>query len=423
MNLVGASMLNALAVGVKLLTYVGLNKILAVYIGPAGYAVVGQFQNFIAIVTTFAGGAINGGVVKYTAEYADNADLQRRAWRTAGTISLVVAFVFAVVVALFSQAIAQGLLSNGGYQDVVLWFALAFPFFVLNALLLSILNGRKEIRRYVLINIVGSIVGLLVTGALSITLGLRGVLIALAVNQSLIFLFAVAYSMRGPWFRLRNLWGEVDRDMARKLAGFAMMSLTSAAVMPLVQMLIRDHIVDVYGLRWAGQWQAVTKISDLYLMLVTSTLGVYYLPRLSEIRQAAELKKEILVGYAYILPFTALVSLAIYLLRDEMIRMLFTPDFADMGQLLGFQLLGDVVKMASWLLGYTLIGQAMVLPFIVTEILFGAISLMLVHALTPIFQVQGVVIAYCLSYALHWLAMMYLVQSRIRTMEQVGRHA
>lgn len=72
MNLLKTSFLNGVAVLIKTATMFILNKILAIYVGPAGYAAIGQFQNFIQIITTFAGSAINTAVIKYTAEYHED---------------------------------------------------------------------------------------------------------------------------------------------------------------------------------------------------------------------------------------------------------------------------------------------------------------------------------------------------------------
>ncbi|WP_151802439.1 oligosaccharide flippase family protein, partial [Acinetobacter guillouiae] len=85
MNLLKTSVLNGVAVLIKTATMFLLNKVLAVYVGPAGYAAIGQFQNFIQMVTTFAGSAINNAVIKYTAEYYDDENKQRAIWKTAGT--------------------------------------------------------------------------------------------------------------------------------------------------------------------------------------------------------------------------------------------------------------------------------------------------------------------------------------------------
>jgi PST family polysaccharide transporter len=64
MNLVKTSLLNGIAVAIKVASALVLNKILAVYVGPAGYAVIGQFQNAVSIVVNLAGGAVATGVTK-----------------------------------------------------------------------------------------------------------------------------------------------------------------------------------------------------------------------------------------------------------------------------------------------------------------------------------------------------------------------
>src|SRR6185369_2998685 len=112
MTLIKTSLLNGIAVVVRMLSSLVLNKILAVYIGPSGYAVIGQLQNLISLVTSFANGAINTGVTKYTAEYFDDEPRQQAIWRTAGGISLVGSLIAAAVIALFSRPLAKSFLGS-----------------------------------------------------------------------------------------------------------------------------------------------------------------------------------------------------------------------------------------------------------------------------------------------------------------------
>lgn len=98
MNLFETSVLNVIAVLIKTATMFMLNKILAIYVSPSGYAAIGQFQNFIQILTTFVGGAVNTAVVKYTAEYYDDVSRQRAVWRTAGSIILIFSITASVVI-------------------------------------------------------------------------------------------------------------------------------------------------------------------------------------------------------------------------------------------------------------------------------------------------------------------------------------
>ena len=103
MTLIKTSLLNGIAVIIKMLTLLGLNKILAIYVGPTGYAALGQFQNAVQMITTFASGALNTGVTKYTAEYYEDEVRQHTVWRTAGTIALLGSLTTAILVTIFNK--------------------------------------------------------------------------------------------------------------------------------------------------------------------------------------------------------------------------------------------------------------------------------------------------------------------------------
>jgi len=413
MNLIKTSSLNAIAVVVKMLVGLFLNKILAVYVGPAGYAVIGQFQNAIAMITGFASGAINTGVVKYTAEYCHDEREQVRVWQTATRITVCCSAGFALVVALFNRQLAVIFLKEARYGSIFLWFSCFLLFFVLNALLLAILNGKKDVGRYVLTNIGGSLLMALVTALLARGAGLYGALLALSINQSVAFIVTLLVCRNAEWFRLKNLWGGFDRRAAKGLSGFTLMALTSAAMVPVTQILIRNNIVRELGWAAAGHWQGIWKISEMYLMVVTTTLSVYYLPRIAELSDAAELKLEIIGGYKKILPMAALGALSIYLLREWLVQLLFTAEFAAMKDFFVFQLLGDVVKIASWLLGYVLLGKALVKLFISTEIIFNLIFVVLSGLLLPAYGINGVTASYLATYILYFITI-YLLLGRYR---------
>ena len=106
MNLLKTSALNGIAVLIKTATMFILNKILAVYVGPSGYAAIGQFQNFIQIVTAFAGSSINTAVVKYTAEYYDDENKQRAIWKTSGSIVVIFSILVAVLILIFQKKLS-----------------------------------------------------------------------------------------------------------------------------------------------------------------------------------------------------------------------------------------------------------------------------------------------------------------------------
>jgi polysaccharide transporter, PST family len=413
LTLIKTSLLNAIAVGVKMLTLLGLNKILAVYVGPAGYAALGQFQNAVQMISTLAIGAINTGVTKYTAEYHDDEARQKAVWQTAGTIALIGSVLFSLLVFAFRAELAHWFLSDVSLAPVFGWFAATLVLFVLNTLLLAILNGKKDIHRYVLANIAGSLFALLVTSVMVVQWGLKGALVGFAVYQSLAFFVTLALCVRTPWFRLSHLFGRMDIAVAKNLAKYTAMALTTAATVPLSHILIRNHLGQTLGWEAAGYWEAMWRLSGAYLMLVSTTLSVYYLPRLSELKTSSEIRREILAGYRVLLPVAAVFAMLVYLLRDFIIETLFSADFLPMERLFFWQLVGDMLKIASWLFAYVMLGKAMTNIYITTEIMFAVIFIAGVNWFVAKLGLTGVVVAYAATYFLYLISIVLLVTKKM----------
>ncbi|MCF5022048.1 oligosaccharide flippase family protein, partial [Pseudomonas lactis] len=296
MTLIKTSLFNSIAVLVKILTLLGINKILAVYVGPAGYAALGQFQNAMTIITTFASGALNTGVTKYTAEYVEDELKQITIWKTAGTLAIGISVLFSLLVAVFSVPLAKLFLGDAAYASVFLCFSVALSFFVLNALLLAILVGKKEVPRYVMANIVGSLLSIGFVFYFVMLWGAYGALIALATFQSVAFFITLIICWNLKWFKISNFYGKIDKGAAKNLSKFALMAIVSAACVPVSQILVRQYVVQNLGVESAGYWEALWRLSSAYLMLVTTVLSVYYLPKLAELKTHAGLRSEIVNG-------------------------------------------------------------------------------------------------------------------------------
>jgi len=403
MTLIKTSLLNGIAVVIKMLTLLGLNKILAIYVGPSGYAALGQFQNAVQMITTLASGAINTGVTKYTAEYHEDEAKQHAVWRTAGTISLVGAVLVAIGIITFNKALASWFLKDESLGSVFIWFAATLVLFVFNTLFLAILNGKKEIRRYVTANIAGSLFALTVTTVMAIQLGLYGALVALAIYQSLTFFVTLILIYKARWFKLTYMLGGIDRQSARNLFKFTAMALTSAICVPLSHILIRNHLGETLGWEAAGYWEAMWRLSAAYLMLVTTTLSVYYLPRLSELQHPGDIRNEILQGYKVIFPVVVFFGLMIFFLRKLIIGFLFTTEFFPMESLFLFQIIGDTIKIAAWIMSYLLLAKALVGAYIFSEVLFSVFFYLLIFSTTSYFGIQSASISYAISYLFYFV--------------------
>jgi PST family polysaccharide transporter len=420
LSLIKTSLLNAVAVGVRMLTLLSINKILAVYVGPTGYAALGQFQNAVQIISALASGAINTGVTKYTAEFENNEAQQSAIWRTAGKIALSSAGVLSIVVFLFRETLAFWFLGDDKLGAVFGWLAVALIPFVLNSLLLAILNGKNDIARYVLANIAGSVFALGLTALLVVNFGLLGALISLAVYQSLAFLVTLSLCVTAPWLRWRMLVGQVDWSVAKNLAKYASMAVVTAATVPLCHIQIRDFLGQEIGWEAAGYWEAMWRLSGAYLMFITSTLSVYLVPKFSSLFTVEELKLEILSTYKFVMPLVFFTVIFLYICRDFIIQNLFSLEFSNMRVLFFWQLVGDFLKIGSWIIASILLSKAMYIEFIVSEIFFSILFYFLVRFLVPFYGLEGAAIAHAVNYLLYWIFVLLII---VKNKSHITKHS
>nr|GEU28479.1 aminotransferase/S-adenosyl-L-homocysteine hydrolase [Tanacetum cinerariifolium] len=256
MSLIRSSLLNGIAVAVKVGAAMLLNKVLAVYVGPSGYAVIGQFQNALAVALSLGGGVMGPGVTKGTAQHFDNRAQQHAVWQTALKLTLSATLVASIIFIVAHQWLSGKLLERADMGSVFIGLGLALPAIALNNLLLAIINGKKDVATYVSANIAGSLLSLIVVAALTYLWGLYGALLAIAISPAAALLATGALVARRDWFKLTSLWGKIDRPTVRELSGFGLMGLTSAIMAPLSYMFIRNHLSAALGLDAAGYWQA-----------------------------------------------------------------------------------------------------------------------------------------------------------------------
>lgn len=194
-----------------------------------------------------------------------------------------------------------------------------------------------------------------------------------------------------------------DAQMTRQLAVFSLMTLTSTLVPQLVTIMVRDHLALQYGWRQVGYWQAVSRVSDAYLLFFTTAINVYYLPKLASLHGAAALRRELRNAYRYVMPAVIVMALGVYVCRDWITWLLFDTQFAAAAPLYGPQLLGDVIKIAAFVLSYVMLAKAMTRLFVMSECVFAASYLALVYVFTAQFGLIGAMYAFAANYVLYLL--------------------
>ncbi len=383
-------------------------KIIAVVIGPVGVALIGQFNNFTQIVMTLALGGVSSGIVKYTSEFKNNSFELRKIWCSITFLSGVLLMPITIFLIIFHNWIAKQFLHDIQYGFVILIFAIMLVFYVANTFLLNILNGLHEIKQFNMLNAFNSILGLCVSIVLVYQYKIWGALLSLVSSQSITFFMIVFFVRKKTWFYLANFFGKADRYYLKKLLGYTAMSLTSVCIIPTSQIFVRTFLTNSVSWDVAGCWQAVQKISDAYLMIIYAALGTYFLPKYASLNSKKLIDKEIANGMLLIVAPLCCVALLIYVFRDFIIVFLFTKKFLIMGQLILWQLLGDVFRVLSYFFTNLVHAKAKIRIHIISEIFFGAVYVLSSYFFILYIGAAGSTLSFLFTYFIFFIFFLIL---------------
>ena len=204
-----------------------VNKVIAVFIGPSGVAIVSQFQNFIGISSSAATGGIQQGVVKYVAEVREDEEKKAIVLSTSLKITLIFTLFVGIITSIFSKYLSTILFDSNKFQFVLVVFGITVVLFGLNKLLMSILNGSGEIKKLVGVKISSNLFGLLITASFAYFYGINGALTALALSQSIIFFVSLLFVLKSDWFKRKLFSKKLNKEYSIKLFKYSLMAIST----------------------------------------------------------------------------------------------------------------------------------------------------------------------------------------------------
>ncbi len=397
-NLFKITSLNSFSIVVKIGIGLVTSKLLALFVGPNGMALVGNLRNFIATIESVSTLGFQNGIVKYIAENEQNRIKIQKIITTVFVSLFIVTILSSGILYFFSDYWNFKIFGNH-FQYAIIFKILAFvvPFYAFSIVFLAIINGFSQFKKVVYINIIGNIIGLLVSLFLILNYSVFGALLSIIITPSLLF-FVTIFFLNKQINLFENLKIRYfDFKIIKNLSSYSLMALISSILGPLVFLAIRKNVIENLGLQSAGFLETLTRISSYYMMFIGTLLSVYFFPKLSTAQNIRETKRVFSLYFKSILPLFILGVTTVYFLRFFIIRILFTKEFLPVTDLFFWQLLGDIFKVASLILGYQFFAKKLTTAFIISEILSFAVLYISSIYFIKTLGIQGVVMAQALD--------------------------
>ncbi len=403
----GASVINILIGLVRI-------KIAALVLGPAGIGLIGLLNNLMSTAANVATLGMGTVGTRQIAEAAGRNDHHAiaAARRALFWAALLLAVAGAAIFWLLRDVLATQVLNNPAMTSQVAWLALGVALTVAGSAQGALLNGLRHIGDLARASVYASALATLL-GVVTLLLWREKGLIAYILLTPLAgFLLAHWYVARlpkvqsppTPLHEIRRQWHTLARlGIAFMLAGL---------VGTLGQLAVRTMVQNQLGTASLGHFEASWTISITYIAFVLGAMGTDYYPRLTAVindhtavNQLVNEQTEIAVLLA------GPVLLAMLGLAPWVINLLYSSQFAEAATLLRWQILGDILKVLTWPLGFIILAAGQGRTFLITETMAMAIFVLSTWLGLPYLGLPAAGVGFLIMYLI-FLPMMYWLARR-----------
>jgi PST family polysaccharide transporter len=386
-------------------------KAAAVLLGPSGVGIIGLLQNLMTTASNVAALGFRTSGTREIAEAAGKGDsLGMAAARRAlfwGTVVLSLAGGCAVWLA--RDFLATRLLHDGSRAADVGWLAVGVVLSVASGSQTALLSGMRRIGDLARIGIMSATMATAIGTCVLAVLRSDGILFFVLVGPSATFLLGLWYSTR-----LAPIGADATpiRDMFSRWKNFALLGVAfmlSGFAENLGELAVRGIIVEHQGLDGAGHFQAAWTISAMYTSFILSSMGTDYYPRLAgSLEDHAAANRLINEQTQVALLLAGPLLILMLACAPWVIRLLYAAAFHDAASVLRWQLVGDVLKVACWPIGYLMLATGDGKRYLLTTVCMMVVFVAAVAIALPVIGLEASGLGFLLMYATY-LPMSYAV--------------
>jgi O-antigen/teichoic acid export membrane protein len=391
-------------------------KALALLLGPVGVGVASLYVGFLNTAGTLATMGLGTVGTRQIAESFSREDARavavaRRAmfWGT-----LVLAGAAALAIWSLRSVLAGWILGNRSYASAIGWLAIGVGLLVAAASQSALLQGTYRIGDLARVTIVAAVLNAALGIGFLWKWGQHGLIGYVLVGPLSTFAVGHFYVSRLPKTgKLTVTWSEVAREWS-SLLRLGLAYVGGGLSLTLTQLWIRIFVGKTLGRAPLGQYQAAWTISMYYVSFILTAMAADYYPRLTAVIHDHDGARRLVNEQSEIaLLLSTPVFVGMMASAPWVMHILYSSQFTPAVVLLRWQVLGDVLKVASWPLGFVMLAAGDGKTFFWSECATNLLTAILVVVLAPLIGLRITGIAYLATYVFYLPLVFWLARRRI----------
>lgn len=397
MQIFKSSLWTILWIGTRMISSFLINKMVSIFYGPSGIALLSHIQNIFGTFLTLCQEGINKGMIAALSIPSIDQENQRNiivsgAKWSAGLYMLIILvslFYFNSLTVLFQVS------------HPALWLAVGLTgigLLIVQYFLLSLFLAWDKIKWYNIINIIGSLGTVPIVYWASKYGGLDWMLLAATCG---LFFTSIISIVVLKYLKLYEFSKPLlpSSERHKNIMQFVYMALGIMIFGKFTDLGLRQFAFNQFSVEEVGLWQSVVKLSDYYTVAFTSLLSVVYFPKLSAILgQLKDLRKFVFQTISWMYPIIILGLVIVYLFRIPLIMILFNSSFVSAERFVSLQVLSDALKFLSFFLVFIMSAQARTTLFLILDASSAVLYLLLSYYFSQLLGLDGLLLAQLLRY-------------------------
>ncbi|MBE2212923.1 MAG: O-antigen translocase [Opitutaceae bacterium] len=400
------------ASGAVLLVRIVRTKVLAHLLGPAGIGLEAIFDSIISITRTLFSCGINSSGVRQIATAVQSGDMARVALTvlTLRRVSLVIALASAAALILARDPISRLAFGNSEHSTAIGALSIVLLCGAITGGQGALLQGMRRLGDIARLNVYGAVIGAVVSIPIVYVWGQNGIagymIVGAVISAVVSWHFARRIQPAATNPPLRTITHEASQMIKLGMAFVASALLSTGVIFALRAFVVRE-----LGMVAAGQLQAATALSMVYVGFILQAMGTDFYPRLTAASEDHTRANRLVNEQTEISLILAVPGiLATITLAPWIIRAFYSAEFAPASTILVWQAAGMMLRVITWPMGYIIIAQGRGALFVATEVAAAVIYLVLAWLGLRYFHLPGIGLAFTGLYIIYGLMVAGIVR-------------
>lgn len=386
-------------------------KVIAVLLGPGGIGLEAIFDSVVTFARTLFELGIGSSGVRQIAAAVGVGD-EERISRTVFTLRRIC--IFLGVVGTPSLFLARDFVSRLAFGSG----EQATNIGILSVILLlgtvaagqsALLQGMRRIGDLAKANILGTLLGAIVSIPIVLAWGRDGIPYYMVAAAGTSLLVSWIYARRIRIQTVAATAAEVFRETS-SLLRLGLAFLSSALMSTGALFLLRVMVAREYSAEGAGQFQAASALSMVYVGFILQAMGTDFYPRLTAVASDNVRCNQLVNEQAEISLLLALPGvLGTLAFAPWVVKVFYSGQFDIAAQILCWQMAGNFLRIVSWPMGFILLAKGKGALFVLTDALAWAMYVTLAWVGLRWFGLPGIGMAFFGLYLFHVLLIALVV--------------